>query len=333
MLVRCPKCGFSQPEDQYCAQCGIDMVAYQPPKQSTFLQLLRDPLFHLSFVIFISILGAILLIRKNKAPEVASMAVERRLTVPLASPNTPTAPSSTAPAPSSEAPKTATTEMASQSHLRDLKLEATETTTTANRIPLPGATVALTKSKEAPTTGTTWKVKVVYAEVNWRVLDSFVEESAKAGQYNSFADFSAGLLPQFQRKIAGLTRGFKTLRTDTDSIEVGKTLNWSFNYSKPNSREPAAGAPATATPSNDLAYSTQVNLEDVENQIFKGNIEIIKSVKETQDPNLTNIQKINYPAAFEISSDMAFFMAGLGSHRADAPRPENEFVVFLQFEK
>lgn len=33
MMVNCPKCGFSQPEDQYCAQCGVDMLAFRPTQK------------------------------------------------------------------------------------------------------------------------------------------------------------------------------------------------------------------------------------------------------------------------------------------------------------
>ena len=32
-IISCPKCHFTQPEDQYCAKCGIDMRSYQAPKQ------------------------------------------------------------------------------------------------------------------------------------------------------------------------------------------------------------------------------------------------------------------------------------------------------------
>ncbi|RYZ77412.1 MAG: hypothetical protein EOP05_01915, partial [Proteobacteria bacterium] len=46
MMVNCPKCGFSQPKDRYCASCGIDMVTFRPAQkpfatrivQSTALQ-------------------------------------------------------------------------------------------------------------------------------------------------------------------------------------------------------------------------------------------------------------------------------------------------------
>lgn len=29
MMVNCPKCGFSQPQDQYCASCGVDMNVFR----------------------------------------------------------------------------------------------------------------------------------------------------------------------------------------------------------------------------------------------------------------------------------------------------------------
>lgn len=48
MMVNCPKCGFSQPKDQYCAKCGVDMIAFRPAEKplvsrilgNTFVQLL-----------------------------------------------------------------------------------------------------------------------------------------------------------------------------------------------------------------------------------------------------------------------------------------------------
>jgi len=30
MLINCPKCGFSQPKDRYCASCGVDMDHFRP---------------------------------------------------------------------------------------------------------------------------------------------------------------------------------------------------------------------------------------------------------------------------------------------------------------
>jgi hypothetical protein len=36
MLINCPRCGFSQPKDQYCASCGVNIETYVPVKPSVW---------------------------------------------------------------------------------------------------------------------------------------------------------------------------------------------------------------------------------------------------------------------------------------------------------
>jgi hypothetical protein len=33
-MINCPKCGFSQPQDHYCASCGVNMDTYRPAQKS-----------------------------------------------------------------------------------------------------------------------------------------------------------------------------------------------------------------------------------------------------------------------------------------------------------
>ena len=33
-MVKCPKCSFEQPEDIYCANCGVNMKTYKPTPES-----------------------------------------------------------------------------------------------------------------------------------------------------------------------------------------------------------------------------------------------------------------------------------------------------------
>lgn len=42
-LTNCPKCGFNQPVDQYCANCGIDMLAAKRRSASSISGLLKKP--------------------------------------------------------------------------------------------------------------------------------------------------------------------------------------------------------------------------------------------------------------------------------------------------
>lgn len=57
MMVNCPKCGFSQPKDTYCAQCGIDMVSFRPEQKPFVQRLVGSLVFQLSVlaIAFVSI--------------------------------------------------------------------------------------------------------------------------------------------------------------------------------------------------------------------------------------------------------------------------------------
>jgi hypothetical protein len=41
-MIKCPKCQFEQPEDIYCAQCGVNMKNFVPPKKSILVSLLSN---------------------------------------------------------------------------------------------------------------------------------------------------------------------------------------------------------------------------------------------------------------------------------------------------
>lgn len=43
MLMKCPKCGFVQPEDQFCARCGVDVKNYQTLPSPLLQRVLSHP--------------------------------------------------------------------------------------------------------------------------------------------------------------------------------------------------------------------------------------------------------------------------------------------------
>lgn len=55
MMKDCPKCGFNQPEDRYCAQCGVDMEQFQPKPKPIWIRLSNRPAFHVSMAALIAI--------------------------------------------------------------------------------------------------------------------------------------------------------------------------------------------------------------------------------------------------------------------------------------
>lgn len=47
-MIECPKCGFIQPDDRYCANCGLDIQTYKPKGTPWYLKLLKSPMFQAS---------------------------------------------------------------------------------------------------------------------------------------------------------------------------------------------------------------------------------------------------------------------------------------------
>lgn len=347
MLMKCPKCGFSQPQDQYCAQCGVDMVNFKPPRQSSMSKLFSDPFFHLSIIIVVGLVSSVSYYRSQKSSLSKRVTYLRGNQLPrqVANENSSEAPNTENLLPSTETAATTTSGATAGTALGSADANGATAkmgSQQSSESPIPASDLTQKVApgeedkighgpKKAPGSANAvaskgpslYKVKVSYYEMNQRSFEALIEESSKSGQFNNFGDYSAGIIPQAQKRLLGLSKDANVLRSDADPIELGKPLNWSLNP-RASEREPA---------SQEVTYSTFVNLEDVDNQIFKGNLEIVRSQKEPSETGGASIQKSNFPAVFEIAQDAAFFMSGLGNHRPDGSKGDNEFVVVVQFEK
>lgn len=67
MMVNCPKCGFSQPQDQYCAKCGVDMIAYRPRAKPFLTRLVSNTTFQISALAFLTLAGGLYVREANRA--------------------------------------------------------------------------------------------------------------------------------------------------------------------------------------------------------------------------------------------------------------------------
>ena len=50
MMIECPKCGFAQPRDRYCASCGVDMEHLLAVPDPLWVRILQNPTLHLSLI-------------------------------------------------------------------------------------------------------------------------------------------------------------------------------------------------------------------------------------------------------------------------------------------
>ncbi len=52
MMMECPRCGFAQPKDQFCASCGLNIEQYVAKPRPFIVRVLQNPNLHLSLMGF-----------------------------------------------------------------------------------------------------------------------------------------------------------------------------------------------------------------------------------------------------------------------------------------
>src|SRR5665213_2534728 len=50
MMMDCPRCGFAQPKDRYCASCGLDIDNFTAKPKPLLVRLLQNPNVHLGLI-------------------------------------------------------------------------------------------------------------------------------------------------------------------------------------------------------------------------------------------------------------------------------------------
>lgn len=67
MMMDCPRCGFAQPKDRFCASCGLDVENYHAKPLPLVVRILQNPSFHLSLVavLIVFVVGYILISRSQ----------------------------------------------------------------------------------------------------------------------------------------------------------------------------------------------------------------------------------------------------------------------------
>jgi hypothetical protein len=69
-MIECPRCGFTQPDDRYCANCGLDSLVYKPKPRLWYQMLLRSSLFQIALSIGIVLLLIFALFRPKSENQI-----------------------------------------------------------------------------------------------------------------------------------------------------------------------------------------------------------------------------------------------------------------------
>ncbi|HEX7672850.1 MAG TPA: hypothetical protein VF412_01695 [Bdellovibrio sp.] len=168
-------------------------------------------------------------------------------------------------------------------------------------------------SKEAPTKAADVKVTpketrglaktlaphliVYYAEVPRSVLANIYEASQATGQFMSFKDYTAGILPAVDKRVTNAN--VKILHREDKPLDSSKTLQWFY------------GLKDRANPSVEIGLTTFFELNDLDSNNLRGNLEIQRTWREPGATGGFEIQRKSFPAIFEIGVGTGFFISGV----------------------
>ncbi len=63
-MIVCGKCGFTQPRDVYCANCGVNLEKYRPEQPSKWVRILKDPISQITIAIIAAVAVFFIVINK-----------------------------------------------------------------------------------------------------------------------------------------------------------------------------------------------------------------------------------------------------------------------------
>jgi hypothetical protein len=287
MLINCPRCGFSQPQDQYCAQCGVDMLAFRPKQAPLLIRLLQNTTLQIALLLVATIFAGQYILR-SEHPQKWVQKISPFQGVSKSEKST----TSENEAVSSNTQSLSTSEQettsASQSNEldslknRSLRLEKNNELT---------ASSAVSGSSNATNPGSAQDLssinfKLTYAEVSHESLVKWITESSNLGLYQSFTDYSAGIIYDFKRFSPTETQSLKS--ANIKLVAGGTNSNISGSMTDDGSQV--------------LGLITTLGYRSAENDAIHGNISVARNSRLGSEP---------YPAEFGLPKGAAFFMIGI----------------------
>lgn len=339
MLINCPRCGFQQPKDTYCAQCGVDMETYVPPTPPAWKRVVGSPIVQLSVLIIIAAAVGGTLYQQGQ------QTLERRVgpltsSIQVSSSNNPT------PSDGENNSASETSNLAEEAAVETVTPpsepapDAADGTVTAYKIAPPAAVATEEKSKDSKSAARVEapQVLVYYAEVSRETLNGLFAASRGTGQFMEFNDYSAGLIPSISKTLTGSQ--IKILHKEVKTLEGAKNLQWFYGIKDPREAN------------NEIGLTTFLGISDVESNTLRGNVEIQRSWREPLPSGGFEVQKRSFPAEFEVDAESGFFISGVMPRRSYLDNDqdlsnieiykilaspqfrsgESNFVIFIDFE-
>lgn len=283
MLITCPRCGFNQPKDRYCAQCGLDIENYKPPQTPFLKKVFGDPLIQIAFVLVIALLSGLYFYKSSRKEIQERVTFFNKGIQYSKSDNSARSSETEGGIPAVAEPQAAEMAVAQQA-------TPPPTSEPAADVALRGSTPKLTNEKSKA------QINIQYAEIPSRTLAEVIYfESRQSGQFNSLGDHVSGVWLQGKKKLNSL-KGFKVITRDSKNLESQQVLQF------------FAGLTGNE-PENDIGLTTYLEISDVE-QSLNANLEVVRSWRELSGESAGTVQRKFFPAVVELPVDAYFFLVG-----------------------
>lgn len=324
MQIECPKCHFRQPEDRFCARCGIDMQSFKPPEKSFFEKLMQNAtlIFLVGMVLLSS--GVFFYFKsakiKNEIVDIgrktifisshknnkdddgsnASQTANSQNSGPL----TQTVGNETANLNDSGSPNASSDSISPNTMGKEGALASADNQQHNN-----GTSPSPANSAGQASSGKAHNLVIQYAEVTQKGFYTLEDEAKSTGQFIS-SDYSQGVINFGAQKIKNLKGDIKVYSQDKKVIREGKIETWFQGLKSSND-------------SNNIGISTEFKIKEVQQDKVSADLKILKRFQvNLSDPNSKNFQTLEYLGSLDIGDDQVYFITNVLTTQPMLAQPE-----------
>lgn len=300
MLINCPKCGFSQPQDKYCAQCGVDMETFRPAQVSLLKRIISHPGIQF-LVLLLCLVGALQVFYFRDQKQLNERISLLKGTMQLSS--------------------------ADQSSLSLEEASQTQEDSEALDKSLPlSSTSSLSGTKEAESMNSAVEPPTHQAKEKFLILTFY--EIPKAGLLKLFEESqNEGHFEEFKEYATGLTQNFKSKLT----LFQAKELTSQKIVLNQNTGTFFTGLKDESTMNIGIGLQGYFLIQKMSPRLTRLSIEILRSWREPSENESFAIKNREFPLQVELEKNMDVFLAGLIPRNANLSDQDDLLVSIPTF--
>ncbi len=293
MLVNCPRCGFSQPKDQYCAQCGVDMQSFKPKE----IPLLNKILGNAGVQIALLFVAAIFVGQYIFHSQQPQSWVQKITHFKGFNKSALSATAATGGLTNDDLQNAAESELETNSS----KAAKAESFRSREFSAKGSSDLAATAAAANPFNGgpnsaqdlSSVNFKITYGEITSEMLAKWVTDSSNLGLYQNLQEYSAGILYDYKKRSETLQQNLKSADL---KLNIGTTNS-------------SLSGIMSEDGSQMMGLMAAIEYKSNENEVVQGTINITRSGARGNDV---------YPAEFALPKGAVFFMVGTVKRAASA---------------